>query len=178
MPQCSSMVPTLQWRRPGFDPWVGKITWRREWLPTPVFLPGKFHGQRSLVDYTAHGVTKSQTQLKRLTLRGLMAPTPVMALPASQKGDAQLTFKGFPGILATAGLTRSLRAERQQETGCQGQPSGQGASPTPSGAQLYPVSLPTTPSCPIPTNQFDSAQQAGLQFSNYAGLVIQPLHAV
>lgn len=37
---------------------------------------------------------------------------------------------------------------------------------------------PPTPSCPIPTNQFDSAQQAGLQFSNYAGLVIQPLHAV
>ena len=34
--------------RPGFDPWVGKIPWRREWLPTPVFLPREFHGQRSL----------------------------------------------------------------------------------------------------------------------------------
>ena len=31
---------------PGFDPWVGKIPWRREWLPTPVFLPGEFHGLR------------------------------------------------------------------------------------------------------------------------------------
>ena len=31
------------------DPWVGKIPWRREWLPTPVFLLGEFHGQRSLV---------------------------------------------------------------------------------------------------------------------------------
>ena len=30
-------------RRPGFDPWVGKIPWRREWLPTPVFWPGEFH---------------------------------------------------------------------------------------------------------------------------------------
>ena len=30
------------------DPWVGKIPWRREWLPTPVFLSGEFHGQRSL----------------------------------------------------------------------------------------------------------------------------------
>ena len=29
-----------------FDPWVGKITWRRTWKPTPVFLPGKSHGQR------------------------------------------------------------------------------------------------------------------------------------
>ena len=31
----------LQCRRPGFDPWVGKIPWRREWKPTPVFLPGE-----------------------------------------------------------------------------------------------------------------------------------------
>ena len=30
--------------RPGFDPWVGKISWRKEWLPTPVFWPGEFHG--------------------------------------------------------------------------------------------------------------------------------------
>ena len=32
----------------GFSLWVRKISWRREWLPTPVFLPGEFHGQRSL----------------------------------------------------------------------------------------------------------------------------------
>ena len=32
-----------------FDPWVGKIPWRRAWQPTPVFLPGESHGQRSLV---------------------------------------------------------------------------------------------------------------------------------
>ena len=38
----------LPCRRPGFDPCVGEIPWRREWLPTPVFLPGEFHGQRSL----------------------------------------------------------------------------------------------------------------------------------
>ena len=35
----------LRYRRPGSDPWVGKIPWRREWLLTPVFVPGKFHGQ-------------------------------------------------------------------------------------------------------------------------------------
>ena len=35
-----------------FGPWVGKITWIGEWLPTPVFLPGEFHGQRSLVGYS------------------------------------------------------------------------------------------------------------------------------
>ena len=32
-------------RETGFDPWVGKMLWRRTWLPTPVFLPGEFHGQ-------------------------------------------------------------------------------------------------------------------------------------
>ena len=37
----------LQCRKPGFSPWIRKIPWRREWQPTPVFLPGKFHGQRS-----------------------------------------------------------------------------------------------------------------------------------
>ena len=34
------------------DLWVGKIPWRRKWLTTPVFFPGKFHGQRSLVGYS------------------------------------------------------------------------------------------------------------------------------
>ena len=38
----------LQCRRPGFYPWVRKISWRRDWLPIPVFLPGEFNGQRSL----------------------------------------------------------------------------------------------------------------------------------
>ena len=46
----------------GFDPWVGKMPWRREWQPTTVFVPGESHGQRSLVGY--NGVTKSQTRLK------------------------------------------------------------------------------------------------------------------
>jgi len=43
----------LQCRRPWFNPWVRKIPWRREWLPTPVFLPGEFHGQKSLAGYSS-----------------------------------------------------------------------------------------------------------------------------
>ena len=39
-------------RRSGFDPWVRKIPWRREWQPTPVFLPGKFHGRKSLAGFS------------------------------------------------------------------------------------------------------------------------------
>ena len=49
----------LQCGRPGFDPWVGKIPWRREWLPTLVFLSGESHGQRSLVGYSPPGRKKS-----------------------------------------------------------------------------------------------------------------------
>ena len=38
-----------------FDPWVRKIPWGRKWQPTPVFLPGKSHGQRSLAGYNLWG---------------------------------------------------------------------------------------------------------------------------
>ena len=49
----------LQCGRPGFDPWVGKIPWRRKWQSTPVLLPGKSHGQRSLVGYSPWGRKES-----------------------------------------------------------------------------------------------------------------------
>ena len=45
----------LQCRRLGFNPWVRKIPWRREWQPTTVLFPGKSHGQRSLVGYGPWG---------------------------------------------------------------------------------------------------------------------------
>ena len=46
---------------PGFDPWVGKIPWRRKWQPPPVLLPGKFHGLRSLVGYSPWDRKESDT---------------------------------------------------------------------------------------------------------------------
>ena len=45
----------LQCRRPRFDPWLGKIPWRREWLLTPVFLLGEFHWQKGLAGYSPCG---------------------------------------------------------------------------------------------------------------------------
>ena len=45
----SDKEPTCQCRRCSFDPWVGKMPWRREWQPTLVCMPGESHGQRSLV---------------------------------------------------------------------------------------------------------------------------------
>ena len=48
------------------QPWIGKIPWRRAWQPTPAFLPGESHRQRSLVGYSPQG-HKSQTRLKQLS---------------------------------------------------------------------------------------------------------------
>ena len=48
----SAKEPICQCRRFGFNPWVGKIPWRRKWQPTPVFLPRKSHQQRSLAGYS------------------------------------------------------------------------------------------------------------------------------
>ena len=67
----SGQEPVRQCRRGkrwGFEPWVGKIPRRRAWKPTLVFLPGDSHGQRSLAGYIVHRVTKSQTQLKCLSI--------------------------------------------------------------------------------------------------------------
>ena len=52
-----------QCRRHGFNPWVGKIPWKRKWQPTWVFLPGKSHGQRSLVGYSPWGHKKVRHDL-------------------------------------------------------------------------------------------------------------------
>ena len=41
----------------GSIPWVRKIPWRRKWQPTPLYLPGNFHGQRSLAGYSPLGCT-------------------------------------------------------------------------------------------------------------------------
>ena len=44
-----------RYQRLGFVPWVRKIPWRRKWQPSPVFLPGKFHGQKILAGYSPWG---------------------------------------------------------------------------------------------------------------------------
>ena len=54
-------------KRHAFDPWVRKNPWRREWLPTPVFLPKESHGQRSLAGYSPWGCEQSDTT-EQLTL--------------------------------------------------------------------------------------------------------------
>ena len=48
-------------QRPGFDPWVEKIPWKRKWQPTPVFLPGKSLGWRRLLGYSPRVRKESDT---------------------------------------------------------------------------------------------------------------------
>ena len=57
----SGKEPACQCRRHRFNPWVRKMPWRRKWQPTPVFLPGKCHGERSLAGYSPWGHKESDT---------------------------------------------------------------------------------------------------------------------
>ena len=55
-----------------FDPWVRKMSWRRKWPPTPVFMPGESHRQRRLVGYGPWGHTGSdKTEVTEDTHTGI-----------------------------------------------------------------------------------------------------------
>ena len=65
-----------RYKRHRFYPWLGKVSWRRAWKLTPVFMPGESHGQRSLVGYSPYGrkesdVTERILQMKKLKIRKL-----------------------------------------------------------------------------------------------------------
>ena len=77
---CSGKESASQCRRLrcGFDPWVGKISWRRTWQPTPVFLPGEHHGQRSLAGYSSQGYRESDiAEVTGHTCRRFYHPTSI-----------------------------------------------------------------------------------------------------
>ena len=73
----------IQCGRPGFDPWVGKIPWRRKWQSTPVFLPGESHGRRSLVGYSPWGRKESDTTEQLHLHLHLVLKQPVFDPPSS-----------------------------------------------------------------------------------------------
>ena len=58
----------------GFNPWVGKIPWRRAWQPTPVFLHGESYGQRSLAGYSPWGHKGSDTTERLNSNKGIVVP--------------------------------------------------------------------------------------------------------
>ena len=76
------------------DPWVGKIPCSRTWQPTPVFLPGEFHGQRSLVGYSPWGCKESDTT-EWLTLSGLLCMTDCRSIHIISKWPYFILFSGW-----------------------------------------------------------------------------------
>ena len=87
-------------KRHRFDPWVGKIPWRREWLPTAVFVPGEFHGQRSLVSYTPWGG-------KELGTTEQLSTSPVqVAQPAGMVSRDAVRHKSLNWGPSTCSLSR------------------------------------------------------------------------
>ena len=99
----------LQCWRPRFNPWVGKIPWRRKWQPTPVLLPGKSHGQRSLVGCSPWGRKELGTteQLHSFTPTSLLIKIGTITintfLPTRNKFvysyNIKLCALGFHGLL-------------------------------------------------------------------------------
>ena len=81
--------------RPGFDPWVRKIPWRREGQPTPVFLPGDFHGQRILVGYSPRD-HKESGRIVRLTFH-------FHGLPGSSAGKDSVCSEGELSLIPGPG---------------------------------------------------------------------------
>ena len=103
-----------------FDPWIRKNCWRRKWQPTPVFLPGKFHGQRSLVGSSPRSLkrgghnlaTKQQQQYPHkyyCLISFIHSLTQIfikLQLPVSQSGSVgkESSCKaGDPGLIPGSG---------------------------------------------------------------------------
>ena len=92
--------PPATWR-PGFDPWVGTIPWRRERLTTPVFWPGESHGQKSLAGYSPWAHKESDTKKQLLLLsRGSLDPLRFLPLAWYHLHYLRLIF--LPAILILA----------------------------------------------------------------------------
>ena len=98
-----------QCRRPRFYPWDGKIPWWREWLLTPVFLPGKSNGQRRLVGYSQS--SKESDTSERLTLSHFHLPN-----LGKLKKKTQDKNKGRKSDLL--GSSHLLRILESHITGC------------------------------------------------------------
>ena len=83
---------------------MGKIPWKREWLPTPAFLPGESHGQRSVADYSPWGGKESGTTqgltLSHFKLRGKLFPEGV---PGSSVGKESACNAGALGLIPGSG---------------------------------------------------------------------------
>ena len=90
-------------KRCRFNPWVRNIPWRRKWQRTPVFLPGKSHGQRCW-RVTVHVVAKSWTRLKRLSIQHTQELVITLVLRRSSRIISQLWGQVFDNLIPFADL--------------------------------------------------------------------------
>ena len=104
----------------GSIPGSGRSSWRRKWQPTPVFLPGKSHGLRSLVDYSPPG-RKESDMAERLHFHGLVSPLglldkspPCLCWIAHARPGPRL--REVPGSSDPQGLSQTLSGHRASGT--------------------------------------------------------------
>ena len=93
----SGKEPTCQYRRHGLDPWMQKSPWKRACQPTPVFLQGKSHRQRSLKGYSPWGHKESDTTEHRAYATCMQLTLPSPDYPCRQNVQEQCGGRGSRG---------------------------------------------------------------------------------
>ena len=122
----SGKESACQCRTQGFYPWVRKIPWTRKWRPTPVFLPGKFYGQRSLVGYSPWGCKESE-MTEWLNMHSCVTRRPI-CLYKFKSNTNSVILQNVPGVPHAAGANSTffceflrnwelkLKGEQEEET--------------------------------------------------------------
>ena len=103
-------------RRPEFDPWVRKIPWRRKWQPTPVLLPGKFHGQRGPAGYSPRG--RKEVDTTEVTQQACRLAVPTLGhSPATERPHCEWQRTSPGCTVSQAWQQRGAFLLRQPRTG-------------------------------------------------------------
>ena len=83
-------------KRRGFDPWIGKIPWRRTWQPTPLFLPGESHGQTSLAGYSP--MSRKESDRTEVTWPAQAFCLISWPLPSLLLSAGKISLRSFTGL--------------------------------------------------------------------------------
>ena len=129
--------PICQCKRPGFNPWVGKIPWRKKWQPPPVFLPGEPHGQRRLAGYSPMGCKEPDTEELSLNKQASKA-----TLLTRIRGETGM----HPSSRSTVPATRSCSAPPSPDSCPDPAPCGAGSRGA--ASRLFPELWPPPPPSP------------------------------
>ena len=105
-----------QCRRHGCNPSIGKIPWRRNWQSTPVFLPGKSHGQRSLAGYSPWGCKRVRHELatkQQEHISYIFQNKNFISKNRNHTSDTQKKTSLFPGMVAVR--KKPIRQKQYQD---------------------------------------------------------------